>query len=155
MRFLFWWLLAFVLLAASYNPTPWHYIGWAAARWEDQGLHVASAGLALGVAYAVMLHLTLRAIGLYGMFLVLAVVATAVWVLSDRGILDPGDPALATWIALVALSLGIGVGLWWGATRRLLEAEEAARWQMQVDAGHDHEAPDATDGTDPGWTGRD
>lgn len=154
MRFLFWWLLAFMLLAASYNPTRWHYIGWAVARWEDQGLPVASAGLALAVAYAVMLHLTLRAIGLYGMFLVLAVVATAVWVLSDRGILDPGDPALATWIGLVALSLGIGVGLWWGATRARLEAEEAAHRQMQVDAGHDDDAFDATDGAERSGTGR-
>lgn len=154
MRFLFWWLLAFVLLAASYNPTRWHYIGWAATRWEDQGLPVASAGLALAVAYAVMLHLTLRAIGLYGMFLVLAVVATAVWVLSDRGIVDPGDPGLVTWIALGALSLGIGVGLWWGATRRRLEAEEAAHWQMQAEALHDDEALNANDDARRNGTGR-
>ena len=36
MGFLLRWLAAFVLLAATYNPTEWSYVRWAMANWQEE-----------------------------------------------------------------------------------------------------------------------
>ena len=35
MGFLIRWLFAFVLLAATYNPTQWNFVRWAMANYTD------------------------------------------------------------------------------------------------------------------------
>jgi hypothetical protein len=123
MSFLLRWLFAFVLLAATYNPTQWNFIRWATANFDSQMPVVALLAILLLIGYIIYLRATLRSIGVFGMLLVLALVGTILWVLWDFGLLDLSDPKLATWIGLFALSLVLGVGLSWSIIRRKLSGQ--------------------------------
>lgn len=76
MGFLIRWLLAFVLLTATYNPTQWNFVRWAMAHYTDMLSVTVLAGLVLLVGYIIYLRATLRSIGLFGMILVLSVAGT-------------------------------------------------------------------------------
>ncbi|EBA09274.1 DUF6524 family protein [Sagittula stellata] len=123
MSFFARWLFAFLLLAATYNPTPWNYTRWALANYETQLPLTVLLGLLLFVGYVIYLRATLRSIGAFGMILVLAIVGAALWVLWDFGLIDLSDPGFATWIALVALSVVLGIGLSWSIIRRALSGQ--------------------------------
>ena len=80
-------------------------------------------GLVLLTVYIVFLTAILRGIGALGAILVVAVAAALVWVLWDYGWLDLRDPTANTWIALVALSLVLAVGMYWGIVWRRLTGQ--------------------------------
>lgn len=117
------WLGAFLLLAATFNPTPWNYVTWVQANWAGQTPLAVFLGLVLGVGYLVYVSATMRSLGAFGMVLVAAVFGALVWVLIDWGILALGNPALNTWLALLAMSLVLGVGLSWSIIRQRLSGQ--------------------------------
>lgn len=117
------WVFALVLLIASYNPTPWNYITWAQANYETTTSLCVLLGLVLAVGYIIYLRATLRSIGLFGMVLVSAIIASLVWVLYDYGLLTLGSPDLRVWLGLFALSVVLGIGLSWSIVRRRLSGQ--------------------------------
>ncbi|WP_411890883.1 DUF6524 family protein [Yoonia sp. SDW83-1] len=123
MGFVIRWVFAFVLLAATYNPTEWNFVRWSAANAETNLSMTVLFGLVLLVGYIIYLRATLRSIGIFGMVLILAVVATVLWVLYDQGIVNLDDPTLNTWIALAALSVVLAIGLSWSIVRRKLTGQ--------------------------------
>jgi len=121
--FLLRWLFAFVLLAATYNPTQYSYLRWV-LEYGGSNLSIAVlAALFLTVGYIIYLRATLRSIGPLGMALVLALVGSVIWVLHDLGIVNLNDPGLNTWLGLVALSIVLGIGLSWSHVRRYLSGQ--------------------------------
>lgn len=117
------WLFAFLLLAATYNPTPYNFVRWT-LDYGQQNLSIAVLlGLLLIIGYIIYLRATLRSIGAFGMMLVLALVAALLWVLYDLGVLTLDNPGLNTWIGLLALSVVLGVGLSWSIVRRRLSGQ--------------------------------
>ena len=123
MGFIWRWLLAFVLLAVTYNPTPFNYVRWV-IEFGPANLSIAVLlGLLLTIGYIIYLRATLRSIGGFGMFLILAVVAAGLWVLYDLGMLSLRNENVNTWIGLVALSVVLGVGLNWSHVRRRLSGQ--------------------------------
>ncbi|QEE37242.1 hypothetical protein FTO60_04915 [Octadecabacter sp. SW4] len=123
MGFVLRWLFAFVLLAATYNPTQWNFLRWSMANYQTQLSVTVLAALVLLVGYIIYLRATLRSIGGLGMFLVLAVVAALLWVGYDMGWLSFQNPSANTWIGLTAMSLVLGVGLSWSHVRRRLSGQ--------------------------------
>ena len=121
------WIFAFVLLAVTYNPTDINYVRWASGSFDSQLPLIVLGGLILFVAYIVYLSATLRSIGVFGMILILAIVAAVIWVLWDRGFINLENPTFNTWIAIVALSLVLAVGLHWSILWRRLSG------QLEVD----------------------
>lgn len=117
------WLVAFVLLAATYNPTDWNYLRFATGQWPAQMPLIVLGGMVLSVGYIIYLRATLRAIGLFGMVLILALVGAVIWVMVDMGLISLANPTVNTWIALVALSGMLGVGLSWSIIRRRLSGQ--------------------------------
>ena len=75
------WFLAFALLAATFNPTGYSYVGWARDNLNAELPMVVLGGLLLLVGYIIYLRATLRSIGAFGMLLVLAIAGALVWVL--------------------------------------------------------------------------
>jgi len=123
MGFLIRWLLAFVLLTATYNPTQWNFVRWAMAHYTDMLSVTVLAGLVLLVGYIIYLRATLRSIGLFGMILVLSVAGTLIWVLFDQGFIDLSDPTINTWLAIVILSLVLAIGLSGSIVRRKISGQ--------------------------------
>ena len=113
MGFLLCWLFAFVLLAATYNPTQWNYLRWTMTNYEDRLSIAVLAGLILLIGYIIYLRATLRSIGLFGMLLVLAVAGTLIWVLFDQGLINLSNPTVNTWIGIAVLSVVLAIGLSW------------------------------------------
>ena len=120
----FWRLIAaFALLVATFNPTEWNYITWVQANFTEQMPLAVLFGLLLFVGYIIYLRATLRSIGAFGMFMVLAIVASMVWVLYDYGLLTLRETSQMVWLALGALAFVLGIGLSWSHVRRRLSGQ--------------------------------
>lgn len=117
------WAVAFVLLAATFNPTRYNYISWVERNFAEEMPVALLLGLLLLVGYIIYLRATLRSIGGFGMFLVLAIVGSLVWVLYDYGLLTLSETSHMVWLGLFALSLVLGVGLSWSHVRRYLSGQ--------------------------------
>lgn len=123
MGFVLRWLIAFVLLAVTFNPTELNYARWARDQFNDQMPLVVLAGLVLFAGYVIYLRATFRSIGVFGMLLVAAIFGALIWVLIDYGVLTLDNPNMTVWLALVALSLVLGIGLSWSIVRRRLTGQ--------------------------------
>ena len=117
------WLFAFGLLTLSYNPTEVNYVRWAMANYQAQLSVTVLLGLLLAIGYIIYLRATIRSIGAFGMFLVLAVVAALLWVLYDLGLLSLENRDLNTWLGIFALSIVLGIGLSWSIVRKRLSGQ--------------------------------
>lgn len=116
------WVFAFLLLAATYNPTGLNFVRWMMDSGQSASVLVLS-GLVLLIGYIIYLRATLRSIGPFGMALVLALVGALLWVAYDLGWMNFNNPTWNTWIGLFALSLVLGVGLSWSHVRRRLSGQ--------------------------------
>ena len=95
MSFILRWVAAFILLAATYNPTQYNYVKWVLGPQGDSLSLMVLAGLLLLIGYIIYLRATLRSIGGIGVILVLALVGALLWVLYDMGLLDLQQPGRA------------------------------------------------------------
>ncbi len=121
--FILRWACAFVLLAATYNPTPWNFVAWSRANAETSLSVIVLSGLLLAIGYIIYLRATLRSIGAFGMGLVLALVAAILWVFWDLGWIDFTNPTANAWIGIFAMSVVLGIGLSWSIIRRRLSGQ--------------------------------
>lgn len=117
------WLIAFVLLAATYNPTDYNWLRWCMQNYTDQLPLIVLSGIILLIGYIIFMRATLRSIGPFGMALVLALVAALLWVLYDFGWLNLENQTLNLWLGLIALSLVLGIGLSWSHIRRSISGQ--------------------------------
>ena len=117
------WFGAFVLLAATFNPTPWNYVTWVQANWATQMPLAVCLGLLLLVGFIVYTVATMRSIGLIGVTLIAAIFGAGLWVLIDWGVISMTNSDLNTWLALVAMSLVLGIGLSWSSLRQRLSGQ--------------------------------
>lgn len=117
------WVFAFALLALTYNPTRWNYVRWSAENYNSYLSITVLMGLILLIGYIVYLRATLRSIGGFGMFLVLAVVLALLWVLYDFGLLALSNRDMNVWLGILALSAVLGIGLGWSHVRRRLSGQ--------------------------------
>jgi len=123
MGFFIRWVCAFLLLAATFNPTEYNYVQWLRSYGGMNVSIAVLAGLILLIGYIIYLRATLRSIGGFGMVLVLAVVGAGAWVLYDLGVLRLEDPSMNVWLGLGALSFVLAIGLSWSIVRRALSGQ--------------------------------
>lgn len=127
MGFLLRWIVSFVLLAVTFNPSGLSYYDWAIGNFGQQLPLVVLFGLVLLVAYILFVTAVFRGIGVFGVVLILAVLGALVWVLVDYGWLSLDNPSANTWIALMMLSVVLAIGMYWGILWRRLSG------QLEVD----------------------
>ena len=117
------WLIAFVLIAATYNPTQYNLVRWSLTNLSEQLPLIVLSGLILLIVYIIFMRATLRSIGLFGMALVLALVAALLWVPYEFGGLSLENQAANLCLGIVALSLVLGIGLSWSHIRRAISVQ--------------------------------
>ena len=123
MGFVLRYLFAFILVAASYNPTQWNYFRWASENFSQQIPLTVLFGLLLFVGYVIFVRATLRSIGVFGMVLVIAIIGALIWVLSDYGLLSLDNSNAVTWVGIIAMAFVLGTGLCWSFIRRNLSGQ--------------------------------
>jgi len=119
---------ALALVLATYNPIkPYSYYEWAIApAIMDFNLITpvqALLGILLLIGWVIFLRATSRSLGLFGVLLAAALVATVIWVLVDRGWVSLDGSGTLRWIILIALSLVLAVGLSWSHIRRRMTGQ--------------------------------
>jgi Family of unknown function (DUF6524) len=117
------WLGAFVLLAVTFNPTPYNYVKWVETNWAAQTPLALLFGLLLGIGFMIYGVATLRSIGPFGVLLIAAVFGAGLWVLIDWGVLSLSNSSLNTWLGLFGLSVVLGTGLSWSILRQRLSGQ--------------------------------
>lgn len=117
------WLGAFLLLAATFNPSDWNYIHWVRVNGADQMPLAVFLGLILAVAYMIYVVATLRSIGAFGVVVIGAIFGAGLWVLTDWGVLTLANRSLNLWLAILVLSLILGIGLSWSILRQRLSGQ--------------------------------
>ena len=68
---------------------------------------------------------TIRSIGAIGVVLISAILGAGLWVLIDYGILSLTSSGLNTWLALLGLSIILGIGLSWSIIRQRLSGQSS------------------------------
>lgn len=117
------WLGAFVLLAVTFNPTPYNYVKWVQGNWATQMPLSLFLGLLLGIGFMIYVVATLRSIGAFGVLLIAAVFGAGLWVLIDWGVMSLTNSNLNTWLGLLGLSVILGIGLSWSILRQRLSGQ--------------------------------
>ena len=112
-----------VLVFATYNPSGHSYSHWVVRQVTSPTPLLALAGLVLLIGWIGFLRATLRAIGIGGLLLTGAVMATVVWLVVDWGWLDPHNTTAMAWVMLVALSIMLAIGVSWSHLQRRLTGQ--------------------------------
>lgn len=117
------WIIALILVFATFNPTPYNFVSLALGGGEVGLPYLALGGLVLLVGYVIFLRATFRSIGVFGIALVAAIFGAIIWVLADLRLLDPANQDLLTWIVLVAIATIMGIGVSWSHVRRRISGQ--------------------------------
>ncbi len=133
--FLLRWLVALVLVFATFNPTDYSYYRWVVGldggmdAGMDGGMDGGNlafkvlAGVALVILYVIYLRATWRSIGPIGLTLATAFLGALIWVTIDLGLLDLERPTVVTWVLLFALATILAIGISWSHVRRRVSGQ--------------------------------
>ncbi len=133
--FLLRWLVALVLVFATFNPTDYSYYRWVVGM--DGGMDAGMdggmdggnlalkvlAGIVLVILYVIYLRATWRSIGPIGLTLATAFLGALIWVTIDLGLLDLERPTVVTWVLLFALATILAIGISWSHVRRRVSGQ--------------------------------
>jgi hypothetical protein len=121
-------LAALALVVVTYNPTGHSYYHWAMTNPANFSALEAVVGALLLAGWVVYLRAAISSLGRIGVILLLLILGAVVWLLVEQKILDPSQPGVVSWIALVLLALVLGIGMSWSLVQRRLTG------QVDVDA---------------------
>jgi hypothetical protein len=116
-------LAAVVLVLLTYNPTGHSYYHWALMHPGSFSALEALVGALLLALWMFYLRAALSSLGWVGVMLLLLILGALVWLLIEQKIIDPSQPGVASWIALVVLALVLGIGMSWSLVRRRLTGQ--------------------------------
>lgn len=117
-------LFAILLVFGIYNPSGYSYYHWLLAG-DGGGDWTVKLFVGVVIAFLLFTHLqaTWRSMKLIGVSLVVLVVASNIWVLSDHGLIDLSDPTVLTLTLLTGVAVVLGVGLSWSLIRYRLAGQ--------------------------------
>ena len=121
--FLMRWVLALVLVLATFNPTGTSFYHWMLEPTENNLPVKVFAAVALLLLYVTFLRATWRSIGPLGVGLVLAFFGALIWMAFYYGLLEPGQTTTLTYVGLVLIATVMAIGLSWSHIRRRLSGQ--------------------------------
>jgi hypothetical protein len=134
-RFVFLWLIAFVVLAAIYNPTQYNFYDWAQQNYEAQKALVIGIGVMLLLVFLAFIVGTIRTMGWLGIFLLAVILGLLGYILVTNGLLVLEVSEKNIWGGLVILSLVLGAAMSWRGPGKVSKARKAKpAKQKQVNA---------------------
>lgn len=106
-------LFALLLVMLTFNPSGYSFVHLVADDFPQITPLEAVCGIVLVIGWIVFLTATLRAIGLLGMALALALFAALIWLIVSWGWVSLQDRNVMTWIALAVLAIILAIGMSW------------------------------------------
>ena len=118
------WLVAFLLVAATFNPTNLSLIGWLRVTPVSSDLPLkALLAIVLLIGFLIYLRATMRSIGPIGIGLMVALFAVLGWVVIVYAGAGWMTGNVLIWLGLIAVSLIMAVGMAWSHIRRRLSGQ--------------------------------
>lgn len=114
---------AICLVFASYNPSGYSWYHWISNAADPLDPLILFAGVVLLIGWVIYLRATARSLGVIGIILALAFVASLIWVLVDFGLLSVDNPKFFHYIVLFVLSLILATGMSWSHIRRKMTGQ--------------------------------
>lgn len=121
-------LAGVALVLLTFNPTGYSYYHWALQDFSAFDAPKVVAGTVLLGGWILYARAALLSLGLIGMLVTGALIASITWLLATWGLFDPRKPEILTWVALIGVGLLLGIGLSWSILRRGITG------QVDVDA---------------------
>ncbi len=121
--FLIRWVLALILVFATYNPSGYSWYHWLTGAESIVDPLLALAAIILLIGWVIYLRATARSLGIIGTVLAAALFATLVWVLIHYQLIALSNTTLLAYIVLVILSAVMGLGLSWSHIRRRMSGQ--------------------------------
>ena len=120
-------LFALALVLVTFNPSQYSYWHWlsSAIGAGTFGPEHAVAGVVLLGGWLVFVRATLMSLGVLGLIICTAFIATLIWWLVDLGWLSASSATAMEWITLVGLAVLLAIGMSWSSIRRRLTGQYA------------------------------
>ncbi len=115
------WLFALLLVFGTYNPTQYSYASWLMR--SEFGPLPALIGVVLLIGWIIFLRATFLSLGWLGIILGSMFFGCVIWLLVDLGWLSVASTGAITWLALLLISLLLGIGMSWSHIRRRLTGQ--------------------------------
>lgn len=116
-------LAALVLVFATYNPSGYSWFHWISNATDRLDPLILFSGVVLLIGWVIYLRATARSLGIFGIILALAFVASLIWVLVDFGLLSLSNPTFFHYIVLFVLSMLLAIGMSWSHIRRKMTGQ--------------------------------
>ncbi len=114
---------AMFLVFASYNPSGYSWFHWITQATDRLDPLILFTGIVLLIGWVIYLRTTARSLGIFGIILAIAFVASLIWVLVDFGLLSISNPTFFQYIILFVLSLVLATGMSWSHIRRKMSGQ--------------------------------
>ena len=116
-------LLALVLVFATYNPSGYSYFHWGIKHISDFSVLKLFAGVVLLIGWAMFIRATLVSLGAFGIVLAAAFFGTLLWLVVDWGLVPADTVEAVTYLILVAASAVMATGMTWSHIRRRISGQ--------------------------------
>ena len=121
--FLLRFMIALVLVFASYNPSEYSWFHWFMQETNKLDAMLLFAGVVLVIGWAIYLRATIRSLGLIGIILAVAFFASLTWLLIQSQILSVENINILVYVLLVMLSAVLATGISWSHIRRRMTGQ--------------------------------
>ena len=116
-------LLALILVFATYNPSGYSYVHWAIKNISDFSILKLFVGVVLLIGWAMFLRATLVSLGAFGIILAVAFFGTLLWLVVDWGLIPAGSVEAVIYLILIAASAVMATGMTWSHIRRRISGQ--------------------------------
>lgn len=116
-------LLALVLVFATYNPSGYSYFHWAIKNIADFSILKLFVGVVLLIGWAMFVRATLVSLGAFGIILAVAFFGTLLWLVADWGLVPADTVEAVTYLILIAGSAVMATGMTWSHIRRRISGQ--------------------------------
>jgi hypothetical protein len=116
-------LLALILVFATYNPSGYSYFHWGIKHISDFSVLKLFAGVVLLIGWAMFIRATLVSLGAFGIVLAAAFFGTLLWLVVDWGLVPADTVEAVTYLILIAASAVMATGMTWSHIRRRISGQ--------------------------------
>lgn len=116
-------LIAILLVFATYNPSGFSYVHWFSEVSDDQSVFAVFVGVALIIGWVIFIRATMRSLGFIGLILAAGFFGSLCWLLVDWGFLSLTTDDAVSYVVLFVLSSVLAVGISWSHIRRRMSGQ--------------------------------